>query len=271
MARFAPDIPLALAHLSELDTPPHMLVEIAARAGFASTGLRTYPAAPGAIAYTLAERGERQRLRHACGDAGITIDYVEMISIDDALDVASCRATLEIGAEIGATRLAVAGNSADVALVGDKLAALCDIAAPLGMAVDIEFMPFRAVRGLAEALAVVERAARPNAHVLVDALHIFRSGSSLDRLRGAARARLGTFQICDAPREAPADLIAEARTRRLLPGDGGLALADLLDALPAELAVGVEIPLASQRPDLDPAARLALLVTRTREFLARLA
>ena len=69
------------------------------------------------------------------------------------------------------------------------------------------------------------------------------------------------MQLCDAPAQAPDDLVAEARTRRLLPGAGELDLAALLDALPAGLAYGVEVPLASQRPDLDPGARLALLVS----------
>lgn len=82
---------------------------------------------------------------------------------------------------------------------------------------------------------------------------------------------LGPCQLCDAPAQAPpADaLVVEARTRRLLPGEGELALDALLDALPDGIALGIEVPLAGQRPDLDPGARLALLVKSTREFLQR--
>ena len=47
------DVPLSLAHLSELDVPPLELVELAARAGFASIGLRTSPASPGGVVYPL--------------------------------------------------------------------------------------------------------------------------------------------------------------------------------------------------------------------------
>jgi hypothetical protein len=54
-----------------------------------------------------------------------------------------------------------------------------------------------------------------------------------------------------------------------LPGEGELDLAALLDALPSGLAYGVEVPLASQRPDLDSGARLALLVQSTRKYLRR--
>ena len=77
------------------------------------------------------------------------------------------------------------------------------------------------------------------------------------------------MQLCDAPATPPADLIAEARTRRLLPGAGELGSTSLLDALPRDIALGVEVPLAGQRPDLDPGARLALLVSATRDFLKR--
>ena len=79
------------------------------------------------------------------------------------------------------------------------------------------------------------------------------------------------MQLCDAPAQAPPPdgLIVEARTRRLLPGAGELALSALIDALPPDIQFGVEVPLAGQRPDLDPGARLALLVSATREFLKR--
>ena len=42
----------------------------------------------------------------------------------------------------------------------------------------------------------------------------------------------------------------------LLPGEGGLDLKSLIDALP-QIPFGIEVPLASQYPQLDPGARLA--------------
>ncbi len=44
-----------------------------------------------------------------------------------------------------------------------------------------------------------------------------------------------------APHDTPA-LIREARTGRLLPGEGALPLADLVAALPADLPLAVEAP-----------------------------
>jgi len=263
-------IALSLAHLSELDLPPPRLIAAAAEARFNSVGLRTARAAPGAVEYPLATAAEQAEIRSLIAATGVSVQYIELISLSETTRAADHRAMLETGAAIGATRLAVAGNSADFDVVADRMAAICDLAAPYGIAVDLEFMPFRAVRSFAEALDVVGRAGRPNAHVLVDALHVFRSSSRLDDIATTEPARLGTFQICDAPLSPPApdQLVVEARTNRLLPGAGGLALRELLSVLPPDIPLGVEVPLAAQRPDLEPKARLKLLADATRRYLS---
>ena len=263
------DIPLSLAHLSELDVPPLALVELAARAGFASIGLRTSSASPGGVEYPLQTEAEQAEMRRRLAANGVKVLEVEMVPLSGATRVADYRPMLEAGAAIGASRLTVGGDSADFSLVGEKLAEMAELALPYGIAVDLEFMPFRPVQSLAHAVDVVTRANHPNAHILVDALHVFRSGTPPQEFAVLDPALLGPLQLCDAPATPPADLIAEARTRRLLPGAGELALPALLDALPRDIALGVEVPLAGQRPDLDPGERLALLVSATRDFLKR--
>ena len=262
-------MPLSLAHLSELDVPPADLIDLAAAAGFASVGLRTSAASPGGIEYPLRTSAERAEMRRRMSATGVSVVYIEMVSLSETTRVADCRPMLDTGAALGASRLAVAGDGADLAVVAERLAEICDLARGYGIAVDLEFMPYRPVRSLADAAEVVRQAGRANAHVLVDALHFFRSASSLHDLARLDPAMLGTFQICDAPSRAPApeDLVTEARTRRLPPGRGGLALSSLIDALPPGIPFGVEVPLAAQHPDLDPAARASLLVDTTREFL----
>ncbi len=269
--KYPVDTPLSLAHLSELDVPPAELITIAARAGFSSVGFRTAPASPGGIVYALATAAEQAEVKRRTADTGVCVLYIELISLDEKLRAEDHRPMLEIGAAIGATRLAVAGDIKDFAIVAEKLADVADLARPYGIAVDLEFMPYRGVASLADALDVVRRANRPNAHVLVDALHIYRSNSALEALRAADPKLIGTFQICDAPLAPPAfdGLVVEARTRRLLPGEGGLPLWPLIDALPPGVPLGVEVPLAGQHPNASPAERLAILVKGTREFLAR--
>ena len=266
----ADTMPLSIAHLSELDTPPLDYIEFAARAGFASIGLRTNPAAPGGIVYPLATAAEQAELRRRIDATGVSVMYIELIGLSETTRAADYRPMLEVGAAIGASRLGVGGDSANFAVVAERMAEICDLAREYNIAVDIEFMPFRPVKTFADALEVVRRADRPNAHIMVDALHVFRSNSSLDDIRRADPKFLGTFQICDAPRDPPpADQLAtEARTRRLLPGHGGLPLWELIDAMPADIPVGVELPIASQFPQLDPQARMQLMARSTREFYA---
>ena len=117
----------------------------------------------------------------------------------------------------------------------------------------------------------VKRANHPNAHILIDALHVFRSKSDAAAVRRIDPAMLGPVQLCDAPaqRRRPTTSWPKRARAACCPAQGELDLAALLDALPSGLAYGVEVPLASQRPDLDPGARLALLVKSTREFLQR--
>jgi sugar phosphate isomerase/epimerase len=260
--------PLSLAHLSELSVPPAELIEMAARAGFASVGLRTCAAAPGAIEYPLRGKAEQAAVRRRIAETGVGVLYIEMISLSERTRVADHEPALEVGAAIGATRLAVAGDSTNFEAVAERMAGLCDLAAGFGIAVDLEFMPFRAVRSFADAAAVVQLANRPNAHILVDALHVFRSGSAIEDIARTPRALLGTLQICDAPEQPPPpeELVSEARARRLLPGTGGLPLGPLIDGLPRNIPIGVEVPLAGQYPDRDPAARLAMLASATRRY-----
>lgn len=263
------NIPLSIAHLCELDTPPATLIEIAGAAGFASVGLRIEPAAPGGIAYPLRALEERADMRARMEATGVSVLYVELVSLSEATRAENHKMLLETGAALGATRLCVAGDSTDLRLVADRLASICELARQYAIAVDLEFMPFRAVRTLEEAAEVVRLANQPNAHVLVDTLHVCRSGSSLDVLRTLDPRRIGTLQICDAPKVAPpaGELVVEARTHRLVPGQGGLALWPIIDALPDDVAIGVEVPLATLWPMMEPVARLARLAKETRAFL----
>ena len=83
------------------------------------------------------------------------------------------------------------------------------------------------------------------AALVVDALHLARTGSSAEEVRTLPDHWLSYVQLCDAPKEAPPDhagLITEARTDRLLPGSGALPLHELIDAFPAGAVYSVEAP-----------------------------
>lgn len=262
-------IPLALAHLTVLETAPPALFDLAAQAGYQHVGIRILPAVPGAVSYPL-DPPTVIAWRRRMAEAGVGVHDVEFIPLTPAVRVADYEETIALAGELGARRINVSGDDTDLERLAGNFGALCDIAAKAGLGVDLEFMRFRIVGDLSQAMAVVERAARPNGRLLIDALHLSRSGGTAAMLATTPAQALGSVQLCDARLADPTDarLADEARQGRLIPGDGELPLADIMNALPAGIPVGVEVPGRATYPELRPWECAAKAATATRLLLA---
>lgn len=246
--------PLGLAALTVLEVPPLDLVPLAARAGFAAIGLRLAPAAPGGVAYRLS-RADQAELRHRLDGEGLRVHDVEILTLDPAFQPAAHAPLLDLAAVLGARRVTVCGEDPEPARLAASLAGLAELAAARGLGIDLEFMGWRATATLAQAEAAVRAADHPGAAVLIDALHLARTGATPADVAMLPAALLVSAQLCDAPPAAPPTrdaLIAEARGERKLPGSGALPLAALLAALPETTVLSAEIPLAAVA---DPAER----------------
>ena len=116
-------------------------------------------------------------------------------------------------------------------------------------------MIWRPVARLEDAVDVVSRAGRPNGTILIDALHLARSGGSVAAVAGLDSALIGSIQLCDAPAESPGSsgIIDEARGNRLPPGEGALPLLELLAAVGGDVPLSLEVPMA--RSSLTPLER----------------
>ena len=126
------------------------------------------------------------------------------------------------------------------------------------------------VGDLESAAAVVAAVSRGNAGILVDALHFFRSGSSLDALGAMPREWFRFVQLCDAPIAVPPTVeavIHTARAARSLPGYGRLPLGDLVAQLPA-VPYALEVPNDVLRRELGTAEYARLVLATAREFFA---
>ena len=79
------------------------------------------------------------------------------------------------------------------------------------------------------------------------------------------------MHFCDAPPFVPdgrsaEELRRESRTARLQPGEGGLWLAELLDALPRDIPISIEAP-SARHAGLPAAERARLSREATLAFL----
>ncbi|HEY1876892.1 MAG TPA: TIM barrel protein [Rhizomicrobium sp.] len=261
--------PLSLAHLSLIELAPEALIRIAGEAGFDLVDLRLSPATPTDRVY------DRRALKALCRalapvlrGAGLGVWDVEIIRVDDRTVPQDYLPLMEAAAALEARRVKLVCDSEDHARAADILGRLCDLAAPFGLALDLEYMIFSGVRSLGAAIGLVQAAARPNLFVLVDALHWVRAGD-IEAIRSVDRGRLGYLQLCDGPLRGPSDrqaLIHEARTNRLAPGEGEFPLDDLLAAMPPGCVASIEVPLP---PGRAPLAHAQALVTAARLLCAR--
>ena len=252
---------LSLAHLTVLDATPPELVSVAAAAGFRAVGIRlTAPPSVGVPPYDILSEGPLLRDTLArLKDTGISVLDTEFLRFEPDRPVGIPEGFLEVSARLGARHVLVMSAEPDEARTLERFGDLCDRAAPYGLRVGLEFAVYTGVRTLAHAVQMVGRANRANASVVVDALHFSRSGGLPAHIAGVDPSLFPYAQICDAsadmpgPTDSPA-LIREARTGRLLPGEGVLPLRDLVAALPPDLPLAVEAP-SRATADLPAAER----------------
>lgn len=261
---------LGLAHFSAIHVPPAKLVSLAAGAGFKSVGLRLFPAFSGAPFYSVPQGSEAAReVRQRLDDTGLEIFDIEFVVLDALFQPRSVLSVLEDAAALGARRLSVCGEDSDRARLIDNFAALCSVADEVGMSVDMENMGWRPVRSITDSLDVVKLSGAQNAGVLVDVLHFFRNGGSVEMFVALPAELVHHVQLCDVRGEEPANdaaRIQEARHDRFAPGDGELPLNDICTALSGNPRVSVEVPIASGQ---DLADHLAALLRGARRVMVR--
>lgn len=242
----APTRPLSLAALTVLELTPPEMVDCAAQAGYSHVGLRLLPATDTEPHYELI--GDTPMIREVLArlrGTGIGVLDIEILRLKPDTDVRTYQALLETGAALGARYVLVAGNDPDEARLTDNFGALCDLALPLGLKPYIEPMPWTDAMNVTQAGRIVTAAGRANGGIVIDPIHFDRSASSIADIAALPSEFFGYMQLCDAPALRPTDvpgLLFQARYERQFPGEGGLDLASLLDALPRDIPLSLEVP-----------------------------
>ena len=243
---------MTIAHLVLGGTPAEN-IDAAAAAGFGAVGLRICARRPGdrylgdAI---LGNAAAACALRDRAAARGIGLSNVSAYQFYPDVGWDDVAPVIDTTAALGAPIIVANGFDPELARFTPLFARYCAAANEAGIRVALEFLPYSGVRNVDEAMRVVVDSGAANAGVLVDALHLDRSGGSVADIARIPPDRITFAQLCDArqwtgPRTNER-LLTEARTARLPAGTGDLPLFDFLDALPP----GTEIEYEVARADL---------------------
>ena len=246
---------------------PVETIRAAATGGFDAVGLWIEPPSWSASL--------ERKCTSALADSGLTLLDVEVVWFKPGPSDPDHRRCLDIGAALGARNVLVVSSDADPVANAAKLAELCEHAEPLGLRVCLEFGVFTEVKTLQQALEVIATADHPLAGLLIDPLHLARSGGSPDDVRRVPRELLPYSQFCDAWAQGPLPsdydgILREALDERLQTGEGQLPLEELLDALPHNVPLSIELRSKALRDGwADPGERAHATAQATRRFLRK--
>ena len=261
----------SLAHVTVLGCAPPEAIRIAARCGYDWAGLRTIPLGlPGEPRYVLEDDAALFRdTRAALRETGIRLHDIEDAIIDADRDVRSYRPAMELGAELGARHLICNVWGGEPAFVQDQFDQLCDLAAPLGMTVQAEFVTFTRLVDLRDAWQLVRASGRANAGVLIDMLHFLRSGVAMEELDDIPRDRFAFLHLDDGPavdRPSTEFMKTAARSARLYVGEGVAPIREVVSHLP-DIPLAIEIVHAERVRDLGYEGFAAECLRRARSHL----
>ena len=236
---------LSLAAGVQPDVAPADMVTVAHDAGWPAVGIWF----DGKTWTNETSREVRQRL----DDTGvIALDIEPIIPSEDGSDFAE--QLIEAAAVIGARHILFTSRLKDQARTTDRYQQVCEMALAHGIKVVCEFLPIFPLNTLSMAAEIVANSQATNGGVLIDNLHLSRSGSSIEDVLAMPTELFPYLQICDAPADRPTDfggLLDEALNGRLCPGEGSLPIIELLQAVP-DVPLSFEVRSKFLRDITDP-------------------
>jgi sugar phosphate isomerase/epimerase len=241
-------------------------VRAASRAGFAGIGVQPHDHAR-SLAAGLSEE-EMADLLDSAGVVLAEIDGAPWWPANDGSEAeleSAQREAVRVATAFGADHIVAAMPAIDdptpIDDLAGRLALLADRAAPEGIRVGLEFLPWTPVRTVAQAQEIVARADRENLGITFDFWHHSAGGGDLDMLRAVAGEEIVAVHFTDGRRDPTLDPLSETMVGRRLPGEGEFDLGGLvrtLDAIGVRGPITVElVSLAHRQLSVD---ELAVLV-----------
>lgn len=253
---------ISLDHLTVFELTPPELVSTASQAGFGYIGVRLQPAAPDERQHPMI--GDTPMLRETLArmvDTGVKVFDVGVFRLKKETDIENFESVFATAAKLGAVHAVVNGDERNEDVLTDLFSRLCDLGRPYSLTINLEATPWTGVGTVSQAARVVLDANRANGRVLIDTIHVDRSGGSAQEIASLPPDLVEYAQICDAYGPRPTDfdtMIYQARNERAFPGEGNLELAGMVQAMPPGIPLSLECPtkrLAESLPAVERAKR----------------
>ena len=246
----------SLAYLTVPGVTPVEQTHIAAQAGYDFVSFRLINlGVPGEPEVDLLSPMMLRRTRAALAETGLKLFDIELARIQRELDPKTFLRAFEAGAELGARHVVASAwtnvrNDRD--FIVERFSEICDLAAPFGLTVNLEFPAFSRLACLEDAVEVLLAAKRANAGLLIDTLYWHFSRAKLVDLKSVRPEWINFLHICGSPAEIPTsreEMMHIAREARLYPGEDAGDFASLAAHLPA-VPLSIELPNALRSAEL---------------------
>lgn len=237
-------------------TPPEQTY-IAARTGYEYVSYRLFhlgvagepdidPTSPQIIRET----------KQALAETGLQCFDIELMRIVRGLDPKQFLPAFEAGGELGAKHVICSAWTDvrnDRKFVVETFAEICDLAAPFGLTVNLEFPAFSRLTTLEEVIDILDRTGRRNQGVLVDTLYMHFNKEPLLALERVPAEWINFLHVCDCEDLAftKDDMINIARDARLYPGEGAIDFWSVNYLFP-DLPLSIELPHAARMAEFGP-------------------
>jgi sugar phosphate isomerase/epimerase len=271
-----PSHPLSIEFISVFGLPPAQFIALAADLQCQHVSIALTPMPSNPHHYPLwslrDDAGLRRDMVSAMRDRGVTISLGEGFLVRPGTDIRDAAADMDLMRELGAPRVNILSLDPDRNHALDQLAMFAGMAQARGMQATLEFLPGLPIGDLSAAVAAVRDVGKPNFRLLLDSMHVFRSGAQVADIAALDADLIGYVQLCDVPWVSTyASYPEEARHERLPPGEGELPLLDFLAVLPRDLIIGLEVPMLGRaQSGVSPEKRFAGCVEATRDLVAKL-
>ena len=246
---------LAAGVIPELIKDPARFVEVTAVAGWKATGVWFDQESWSSTT--------SREVKRRIDDNGLEAVDMEVIRLGRSIDTGE--ALIEAACEVGAKNILVVSSLHSSEETAEQLSHLCSLAKAGDITICLEFMKFTSVKSLSDALEVVKLVDAPNVGILLDLLHVVRSGTTFKEIQACDPKLFPYAQWCDGTAQpvglSDSELIIDALDDRLIPAQGKL------DALKFESLFDTDVPfsievrskhLREKFPDYEERARYVL-------------